>query len=78
MHPATDPDDAAQEPSPIQFGDLRQPLGCEYIAQVCVGSQGAYVAGGNKEYVYPFPHLFSFDLVVDDDDDDVNEYCNLV
>ncbi|GLA02846.1 hypothetical protein AnigIFM60653_002416 [Aspergillus niger] len=49
VHPATDPDDAAQEPSPIQFGDLRQPLGCEYIAQVCVGSQGAYVAGGNKK-----------------------------
>ncbi|OJI96985.1 hypothetical protein ASPVEDRAFT_78730 [Aspergillus versicolor CBS 583.65] len=48
IHPATDPDDQAQEPEPIQFGDLRQPLHCEYIAQVCVGSQAPYIAAGNK------------------------------
>lgn len=51
IHPATDPDDQAQEPEPIQFGDLRQPLHCEYIAQFCVGSQAPYIAAGNKMYV---------------------------
>ncbi|KAL2824175.1 WD40-repeat-containing domain protein [Aspergillus cavernicola] len=48
IHPATDPDDQTQEPDPIQFGDLRQPLQCEYIAQLCLGSQGPYIAAGNK------------------------------
>ncbi|KAL4806505.1 WD40-repeat-containing domain protein [Aspergillus unguis] len=48
IHPATDPDDESQEPEPIQFGDLRQPLACEYIAQLCIGSQGPYIAAGNK------------------------------
>ncbi|CAG7997359.1 unnamed protein product [Penicillium olsonii] len=48
VHPATDPDDAAQEPEPVQFGDLREPLGCEYIAQLCLGAQ-PYIAAGNKE-----------------------------
>lgn len=50
MHPATDPDDAAQEPEPVQFGDLRDPLGCEYVAQLCLGAQ-PYIAAGNKMYV---------------------------
>ncbi|KAL2863727.1 WD repeat protein [Aspergillus lucknowensis] len=48
IHAATDPDDQAQEPEPVQFGDLRQPLKCEYIAQLCIGSQGSYIAAGNK------------------------------
>ncbi|THC95627.1 hypothetical protein EYZ11_004889 [Aspergillus tanneri] len=47
IHPATDPDEQTQEPDPVQFGDLRQPLGCEYIAQLCIGSQGPYVAAGS-------------------------------
>ncbi|KAH1268148.1 hypothetical protein KXW98_007649 [Aspergillus fumigatus] len=48
VHPATDPDEQAEEPKPIQFGDLRQPLNCEYIAQLCTGSQSAYIAAGHK------------------------------
>ncbi|KAI9932071.1 hypothetical protein ASPWEDRAFT_154529 [Aspergillus wentii DTO 134E9] len=48
VHPATDPDDETQEPDPVQFGDLREPLACEYIAQLCIGSQGPYIAAGNK------------------------------
>ncbi|GAB1203246.1 hypothetical protein APSETT445_001874 [Aspergillus pseudonomiae] len=48
IHPATDPEEEAQEPNPVQFGDLRQPLGCEYIAQLCIGSQGPYIAAGHK------------------------------
>ncbi|EAU39322.1 conserved hypothetical protein [Aspergillus terreus NIH2624] len=48
IHPATDPDEQTQEPDPVQFGDLRQPLDCEYIAQLCIGSQGPYIAAGNK------------------------------
>lgn len=50
VHPATEPDDAAQEPEPVQFGDLRDPLGCEYVAQLCLGAQ-PYIAAGNKMYV---------------------------
>lgn len=48
VYPATDPDDAAQEPEPVHFGDVRDPLGCEYVAQLCVGTQGPYIAAGNK------------------------------
>lgn len=51
VHPATNPDDAAQAPEPVQFGDLRDPLGCEYVAQLCLGAQGMYIAAGNKMYV---------------------------
>lgn len=52
VYPATDPDDAAQEPEPVHFGDVRDPLGCEYVAQLCIGAQGPYIAAGNKLYVY--------------------------
>ena len=52
IHPATDPEEEVQEPNPVQFGDLRQPLGCEYIAQLCIGSQGPYVAAGHKMLVW--------------------------
>lgn len=48
VHPATDPDDTAQEPDPVHFDDVREPLGCEYVAQLCIGSQGPYIAVGNK------------------------------
>lgn len=51
VYPATDPDDASQEPEPVHFGDVRDPLGCEYVAQLCVGTQGPYIAAGNKMYV---------------------------
>lgn len=48
VHPATDPDEPTDAPDPVHFGDVRQPLGCEYVAQLCVGSQGLYLATGNK------------------------------
>ncbi|KAL5334888.1 WD40-repeat-containing domain protein [Aspergillus crustosus] len=48
IHPATDPDDESPAPEPVLFGDLRQPLQCEYIAQLCIGSQGPYIAAGHK------------------------------
>lgn len=59
IHPATNPDDElAQDPEPVQFGDLREPLSCEYIAQLCLGSQGApHVVAGNKAYVHPHSSL---------------------
>ncbi|KAJ9204550.1 hypothetical protein DTO027B5_4947 [Paecilomyces variotii] len=47
IHPTTNPDDPTQEPSPIQFGDVRQSLGCEYVVQIIGSSQGTYVAAGN-------------------------------
>jgi hypothetical protein len=51
VHPATDPDDAAQVPDPVHFGDVREKLACEYVAQLCIGGQGAFIAAGNKMYV---------------------------
>ena len=39
----------------MQFGDVRQPLDCEYIAQLCFGAQGQpHIAAGNKMYAYLF------------------------
>lgn len=52
VHPATDPDDPALEPEPVHFDDVREPLGCEYVVQLCLGAQGPYIAAGNKMYVY--------------------------
>ncbi|GMF71195.1 unnamed protein product [Aspergillus oryzae] len=63
IHPATDPEEEVQEPNPVQFGDLRQPLGCEYIAQLCIGSQGPYVAAGHKMLVWSCSILKRLDLV---------------
>ena len=63
VYPATDPDDASQEPEPVHFGDVREPLGCEYVAQLCVGAQGPYIAAGNKMYVsclFVFVFVFVF------------------
>ncbi|EYE99034.1 WD repeat protein [Aspergillus ruber CBS 135680] len=49
VHPATNPDEQAQDPEPVQFGDVREPLGCEYVAQLCMGNQGQpHLAVGNK------------------------------
>lgn len=56
VHPATDPDDPAQEPEPVHFEDVRERLGCEYVVQLCVGAQGPYIAAGNKMYVYSQPN----------------------
>lgn len=53
VHPATDPDEPGEGPEPVQFGDVRGSLDCEYVAQLCIGSQGPYMAAGNKMYVYP-------------------------
>ncbi|PWY80497.1 WD40 repeat-like protein [Aspergillus heteromorphus CBS 117.55] len=48
IYPVTNPDEQTQGPDPVQFGDLRQPLGCEYITQLFISNQGSYIAGGNK------------------------------
>lgn len=61
IHPATNPDDPGQEPEPVDFDDLREPLGVEYVVQVCMGGQGPYIAAGNKMYVLPI--LFSSTLL---------------
>jgi hypothetical protein len=61
VHPATDPDDATQVPDPVHFGDVREELACEYVAQLCIGGQGAFIAAGNKMYVlHDFPLIFEF------------------
>ncbi|KAJ5651511.1 uncharacterized protein N7484_005234 [Penicillium longicatenatum] len=48
IHPATNPDDPGQEPEPVEFDDVREPLSIEYVVQVCMGGQGPYIAAGNK------------------------------
>jgi hypothetical protein len=48
IHPITNPDsEASDSPAPIQFGDLRKPLGCEYVVQTLTNSNGTYLAAGN-------------------------------
>ncbi|OJJ45622.1 hypothetical protein ASPZODRAFT_133478 [Penicilliopsis zonata CBS 506.65] len=49
IHPMTNPDDPQKEPEPVLFGDLREPLACEYVVQLCPGGAG-YLAVGNKMY----------------------------
>lgn len=60
IHPATDPDDPAREPEPVNFDDVREPLGCEYVVQLCRGAQGPYIAAGNKMYVFMCPRDIRF------------------
>lgn len=52
IHSATNPDDPGQEPEPVDFDDLREPLGVEYVVQVCMSGQGPYIVAGNKVYVF--------------------------
>ena len=50
IHPITNPDSEGEnESSPIQFGDLRPSLGCEYVVQTLTSDngQGSYLAAGN-------------------------------
>jgi hypothetical protein len=50
IHPITNPDSEEEnESSPIQFGDLRPSLGCEYVVQTLTSDngQGSYLAAGN-------------------------------
>jgi WD40 repeat protein len=47
IHPTTDPDNTAQDPGPIRFGDLRQHLSCEYVVQTLTSGQGTHLAAGN-------------------------------
>lgn len=50
VHPVTNPDETTegQEPEPVEFNDLREPLGCEYVVQLCMGAQVPFIAAGNK------------------------------
>ncbi|KAI2225807.1 hypothetical protein LOZ15_000201 [Ophidiomyces ophidiicola] len=47
IHPFNDPDENVVEPAPIQFGDLRSALHCDYVVNVLVGAAGAYAATGS-------------------------------
>ncbi|EED22240.1 WD repeat protein [Talaromyces stipitatus ATCC 10500] len=48
IHPITNPDsEEPHEPSPIQFGDVRPSLHCEYVVQALSTNQGTYLAAGN-------------------------------
>ncbi|KAF3395207.1 putative WD repeat-containing protein [Talaromyces pinophilus] len=48
IHPITNPDsEEGNYPSPIQFGDLRPKLQCEYVVQALGTNQGTYLAAGN-------------------------------
>jgi hypothetical protein len=41
----TNLEESVEEPPPVQFGDLRENLGCEYIANVLARPGGAGVVG---------------------------------
>ncbi|KAI1926008.1 hypothetical protein LOZ12_000566 [Ophidiomyces ophidiicola] len=63
IHPFNDPDENVVEPAPIQFGDLRSALHCDYVVNVLVGAAGAYAATGSTRYSPPScSHLFHSSL----------------
>lgn len=48
----TNPEEGVEEPSPIHFGDMREKLGVEYIANVVRRPDGGAVIGvGTHRYV---------------------------
>jgi hypothetical protein len=47
----TDPEETVEEPAPVHFGDLRERLGCEYVANVLSRPGGAVVGIGIHRYV---------------------------
>lgn len=47
IHPFNDPDENVVEPAPIQFGDLRSVLQCDYVVNVLVDAGNAYTATGS-------------------------------
>lgn len=66
IHPITNPDSAADEDvSPIQFGDLRPSLGCEYVVQTLGNDHGSYLAAGNTTSVFVLFFLVLFVCFLD-------------
>jgi len=56
----TDTEAAVEEPPSIQFGDLRERLGCEYVANVLGRPGGGGVIGiGNHRLVVSAKFIFS-------------------
>jgi WD repeat-containing protein 89 len=47
IHLSTHPDNPAEDPGAIHFGNLREPLGCEYVAQAIHTKLGVFLAAGN-------------------------------
>ena len=48
----TNPGEEVEEPPAVNFGDLREPLGCEYVVNVIPRPDGGAVLGvGNHRYV---------------------------
>lgn len=50
MYRLADPDDDVKEPSPTVFGDLREPLRCQYVVDILRTSQGAMIGAGSYRY----------------------------
>jgi hypothetical protein len=47
----TNPEETVEEPLPLHFGDLRERLGCEYVANIFPRPGGSAVAGiGSHRY----------------------------
>jgi hypothetical protein len=52
----TNPEEGVEEPPPVHFGDLREKLGGEYVANVVGRPGGEAVIGiGTHRYVLPIP-----------------------
>lgn len=54
----TDTNEEVEEPPTVQFGDLRENLGCEYVTNVLARPGGGAVAGiGNHRHVFSIVNL---------------------
>ena len=54
----TNPEEGVEEPPPVHYGDMREGLGGEYIANVVMRPDGGAVLGiGTHRYGLPFTKL---------------------
>lgn len=52
----TDPEGSVEEAPPVHFGDLREKLGCDYVANIIARPGGSAVAGiGSHRYLINSP-----------------------
>ncbi|KAI9658448.1 MAG: hypothetical protein M1829_006803 [Trizodia sp. TS-e1964] len=55
MYQFAEPDEIVEELSPVNWGDVRLKLGCDYVVDVLPSREGAIVAAGSSGHVDLFP-----------------------
>jgi SEL1 protein len=48
---AVNPDETVDEPPPVHFGDMRQRLECDYVANIVARPSGGVVGLGSHWYL---------------------------